>query len=157
MLRHFTDIKARSFQNATLSTKKGFPILEVYIRNYINAVEQLVLGGLKKDYAPVEENQRFLKGRLDVGKQITMNATNKARFAIKYNKYIEDIPQNRIIVTTLRKLMDDSHSTINKAHISALLTILADIPSSTNIENDLRIANTSICTNKRNWLCYCFS
>ncbi|MBO5748141.1 MAG: hypothetical protein J6R48_03850 [Muribaculaceae bacterium] len=140
MLRHFTDIKARSFQNATLSTKKGFPILEVYIRNYINAVEQLVLGGLKKGYAPVEENQRFLKGRLDVGKQITMNATNKARFAIKYNKYIEDIPQNRIIVTTLRKLMDDSHSTINKAHISALLTILADIPSSTNIENDLRIA-----------------
>lgn len=143
MLRHFTDIKARSFQNATLSTKKGFPILEVYIRNYINAVEQLVLGGLKKDYAPVEENQRFLKGRLDVGKQITMNATNKARFAIKYNKYIENIPQNRVIVTTLRKLIDDSHSTTNKAHISALLTILADIPSSTNIENDLRIANTS--------------
>ena len=36
MLRHFTDIKARSFQNVTLSTKKGFPILEVYISNYIN-------------------------------------------------------------------------------------------------------------------------
>ena len=143
MLRHFTDIKARSFQNVTLSTKKGFPILEVYISNYINAVEQLVLGGLKKNYAPVEENQRFLKGKLDITKQITRNATNKARFAIRYNKYIEDIPQNRVIVTTLRKLMGDSHSTTNKAHIAALLTILADIPSSSNIENDLRIASTS--------------
>lgn len=143
MLKHFTDIKARSFQNASLSTQKGFPILEVYIRNYINAVEQLVLGGLKKNYAPIEENQRYLKGKLDITKQITNNTTNKARFAIKYNKYIEDIPQNRIIVTTLRKLMGDSHSTTNKAHISALLTILADIPSSTNIENDLRIANNS--------------
>ena len=140
MLRHFTDAKARSFQNASLSTKKGFPILEVYISNYINGVEQLVLGGLKKNYAIVEENQRYLKGKLDITKQITKNATNKARFAIRYNKYIEDIPQNRIIVTTLRKLMADSHSTTNKAHISALLTILADIPSSTNIENDLRIA-----------------
>lgn len=143
MLRHFTDIKARSFQNVTLSTKKGFPILEVYISNYINAVEQLVLGGLKKDYAPVEENQRFLKGKLEVSKQITKNVTNKAKFAIKYNKYIENIPQNRVIVTTLRKLMGDSHSTSNKAHIAALLTLLADIPSSTNIENDLRIANAS--------------
>ena len=141
MLRHFTDIKARSFQNVTLSTKKGFPILEVYISNYINAVEQLVLGGLKKNYALVEENQHFLKGKLDISKQITRNVANKARFAIRYNKYIENIPQNRVIVTTLRKLMDDSHSTTNKAHISTLLTLLADIPSSTNIENDLRISS----------------
>ena len=143
MLRHFTDMKARSFQDATLNTKKEFPILEVYISNYISAVEQLVLGGIRKNYALVEENQHFLKGKLDISKQITRNVTNKAIFAIRYNKYIEDIPQNRVIVTTLRKLMDDSHSTINKAHIAALLTILADIPSCPNIENDLRIANNS--------------
>lgn len=143
MLRHFTDIKARSFQNVTLSTKKGFPILEVYISNYINAVEQLVLGGLKKNYASVEENQRFLKGKLDVSKQIIKNITNKARFAIRYNKYMEDIPQNRVIVSTLRKLMNISHSTSNKAHISTLLTLMADIPSSTNIENDLRVSSAN--------------
>ncbi len=143
MLRHFTDIKARSFQNVTLSTKKGFPILEVYIGNYIDAVEQLVLGGLRKNYAPIEGNQSFLKGKLDVKKQITKNVTNKARFAIRYNKYIENIPQNRVIVTTLRKLMNVSNSTTNKAHITALLTLLADIPSSTNVESDLRIANAS--------------
>ena len=143
MLRHFTDIKARSFQDAALNTKKGFPILEVYISNYISAVEQLVLGGIRKNYALVEENQHFLKGKLDISKQITRNVTNKAIFSIRYNKYIEDIPQNRVIVTTLRKLMDDSHSTTNKAHIAALLTILADIPSCLNVENDLRIASNS--------------
>ena len=143
MLKHLTDSKARSFQNASLNTKKAFPILEVYISNYITAVEELLVGGLKKNYALVEENQRFLKGKLDIGKQITKNITNKARFSIKYNKYIENIPQNRVIVTTLKKLLDDSHSTTNKAHISALLTILDDIPISTNIENDLRIASSS--------------
>lgn len=143
MLKHFTDIKARSFQNAILSTKKGFPILEVYISNYIDAVEQLVLGGLRKNYALVEENQPYLKGKLDITKQITRNVTNKARFATRYNKYLENIPQNRIIVTTLRKLMNDSNSTTNKAHIAALLTLLSDIPSCTNIENDIRIASTS--------------
>jgi len=143
MLRHFTDVNARSFQNASLNTKKGFPILEVYIKSYINAVEQLVIGGLKKDYALVEENQKYLKGKLDINKQITKNVANKAVFAIKYNKYIENIPQNRIVVTTLRKLMEVSHSTTNKAHISALLTLMTDIPTSSNIENDLKIACAS--------------
>ena len=143
MLRHFTDIKARSFQNASLNTKKDFPILEVYISNYISGVEELVLGGLKKNYSLVEENQTFLKGKLDISKQITKNVTNKAKFCIKYNKYIEDIPQNRILVTTLRKLMNDSHSTINKARINALLTLMSDIPSCTNIVEDLRVSNAS--------------
>lgn len=143
MLRHFTDTRAKTFQNASLNTKKGFPILEVYISNYIDAVEQLTLGGLKKNYTPVEENQKFLKGKLNVAKQVTKNVANKATFAIKYNKYIDNIPQNRIVVSTLKKLLSVSHSNTNKAHISALLTILADIPSSTNIETDLRMATTN--------------
>ncbi len=143
MLRHFTDINARSFQNASLSTKKGFPILEVYISNYISGVEELVLGGLKKNYALVEENQTYLKGKLDISKQITRNVANKAKFCIKYNKFVEDIPQNRILVTTLRRLMDDSHSTTNKARINVLLTLMGDISSSSNIENDLKIAEAS--------------
>lgn len=143
MLRHFADSQARSFQNASLSTKKGFPILEVYIGNYINSVESLILGGLKKNYMLIAENQRFLKGKLDIHKQITQNITNKARFSIQYNKYSENIPQNRIIVTTLRKLLDYSHSTTNKAHIARLLMILSDIPSSTNIEYDLRTSSSS--------------
>lgn len=143
MLRHFTDAKARSFQNASLSTKKDFPILEVYISNYINTVEQLLVGGLKKNYTLVAENQKFLKGKLNIGQQITKNVANKVAFAIQYNKYIEDIPQNRLIVSTLHKLLSVSHSNTNKAHISTLLTILADIPSSSNIEGDLRQANTN--------------
>lgn len=143
MLRHFTDTRAKSFQTASLDTKKGFPILEVYISNYIDAVEQLVLGGLKKNYTLVAENQKFLKGKLDINKQITNNVVNKAVFAIQYNKYIEDIPQNRLIVATLNKFLSVSHSNTNKAHISALLTILTNIPSSTNIEADLRMATTN--------------
>lgn len=143
MLRHFTDSKARSFQNASLNTKKGFPILEVYISNYIHAVESIMLGGMKKNYSLCAENQRFLKGKLNFSQQITKNIINKSKFSIQYNKYIENIPQNRIIVTTLRKLLNDSHNATNKAHISFLLTVLSDIPSSTNIENDLRISNVS--------------
>lgn len=142
MLRHFTDSKARSLQDASLETKEDFPIIEVYIGNYISSVEELLLGGLKKNYSIIEENQVFLKGKLDIKKQITKNAANKARFAIRYNKFIENIPQNRIIVTTLKKLLYVSHNLSNKARITTLLTIMSDIPSCTNIEQDLKLVST---------------
>lgn len=143
MLKHFSDSRAHSFQNASLDTQKGFPILEVYISNYINAVENLLIGGLKKNYSIVEENQKYLKGKLDIKQQITKNLSNKAKFAICYSKYIENIPQNRIIVTTLRKLLLVSHNSTNKSHISTLLTLMTDIPSCTSIESDLNLANTA--------------
>jgi 5-methylcytosine-specific restriction enzyme subunit McrC len=142
MLKHFTDSKTLSIQDATLNTKENFPIIEVYIGNYISSVEQLLLGGLKKNYSIIEENQVFLKGKLDIQKQLTKNAVNKARFAIRYNKFIENIPQNRIIVTTLKKLLYVSHNVSNKARITSLLTIMSDIPSCSNIEQDLKIVST---------------
>lgn len=140
MLRHFSDTRNRSFQNAALQTKKNFPILEAYIANYVQAVEELVLGGLKRNYNNVAETQRFLKGRLDISRQIRLNVTDQSRFAIKHNKYIEDIPQNRILVATLHKLNQISHSVSNKSRITSVLGLLSDIPASSNIHGDLKIA-----------------
>ena len=55
MLCHFPDIKSRSFQNVSLQTQKNFPILEIYIANYVSAVEELLLGGLKRSYRNVAQ------------------------------------------------------------------------------------------------------
>lgn len=140
MLRHFSDTRNRSFQNASLQTKEGFPILEAYISNYINAAEELVLGGLKRNYNNVGETQRFLKGKIDITRQIGLDVTDKTRFAIRYNKYVENIPQNRILVATLNKLLGITHSVTNRSRISALLSLLSDIPLPKNTEADLKRA-----------------
>ena len=140
MLRHFSDTRSRSFQNASLQTQRNFPILEIYIANYVSAVEELVLGGLKRSYNNVAENQSFLKGKIDISRHITKNVADKSRFAIRYNKYIENIPHNRILVSTLQKLLQDSHSVVNRSRISAVLGLLTDIPASSNIEADLKFA-----------------
>ena len=143
MLSHFTDAKARSFQNASLVTKKNFPILEVYISNYIQAVESLIISGIKKDYVEANEKLNYLKGSLCISQQLIQNIINKTKFAVRYSKYIENIPQNRLIVTTIQKLYEISHNTTNKSSISYLLGIMSDIPYSDNIEDDLRISKTS--------------
>ena len=137
MLSCFQQSQAKSFQEAALSTKENFPILEAYISRYLSEVERLLMVGLKKNYFQVEENQKFLKGRLLINKQISKNCVDKTRFAVRYSKYIDDIPQNRIIVSTLYKLSKTSQSSVNVSRSYSLLSAFSDIPPSSNVESDL--------------------
>lgn len=137
MLYSFQHSEAKSFQDANLSTRENFPILEVYIDRYLSEVERLLTSGIKKNYTTIEENQKFLKGKLLIHKQIQKNITDKTKFAVCYSKYIEDIPQNRIIVSTLNKLSKITQSTLNLNRCHSLLSAFADIPESFNIQADL--------------------
>lgn len=140
MLSCFQQSQAKTFQEAALSTKENFPILEAYISRYLSEVERLLMDGLKKNYFQVEEHQKFLKGRLLINKQISKNCVDKTRFAVRYSKYIEDIPQNRIIVSTLYKLSKTSQSSVNVSRSYSLLSAFSDIPPSSNIESDLLLS-----------------
>ena len=140
MLSCFQQSQAKTFQEAALSTKENFPILEAYISLYLSEVERLLMDGLKKNYFQVEENQKFLKGKLLINKQISKNCVDKTRFAVRYSKYIEDIPQNRIIVSTLYKLSKTSQSSVNVSRSYSLLSAFSDIPPSSNVESDLLLS-----------------
>lgn len=137
MLSAFQNSDAKTFQEASLETRENFPILEVYISRYLSEVEQLLISGVKKNYTIVEENQKFLKGKLLIHKQVSKNCADKTKFYIRYSKYIEDIPQNRIVVSTLYKLSRMSQSSINGARCYSLLSAFSEVPQSKNIENDL--------------------
>ena len=141
MLKHFQNTNAKSFQNASLSSFKDFPLLEVYISNYLDALEELLTMGLRKGYTQVEENSNFLKGKLLVSQNIRMNAVDQSKFYICHSKYIEDIPQNRILMSTLQKLLDLTSNAQNEGRIYALQGRMGDIQASTNIEVDLRICS----------------
>ncbi|MBQ3642399.1 hypothetical protein II906_10830, partial [bacterium] len=140
MLSCFQQSQAKTFQDASLFTKENFPILEAYISRYLSEVERLLMDGLKKNYFQVEENQKFLKGKLLINKQISKNCVDKTRFAVRYSKYIEDIPQNRIIVSTLYKLSKTSQSSVNVSRSYSLLSAFSDIPPSSNVESDLLLS-----------------
>lgn len=143
MLRHFTDRKAKSFQNATLEAKEGFPILEAYISNYLNELEKLLVSGLRKNYSSVIGNQKYLKGQLLVSKHVARNCCDKTKFFISYNSYLHDIPQNRIIVSTLNVLSSIAHSSANRIRINDLRAMMGDIPESTNLNSDLLKSKSS--------------
>lgn len=143
MLYSFQHSEAKSFQEASLNTVENFPILEVYISRYLSEVEQLLTSGIKKNYTTIEENQRFLKGKLLISKQISKNCVDKTKFALRYSKYIENIPQNRIIVSTLQKLSKITQNSVNATRCYNLQSFFSDIPASANINSDLQLSMRS--------------
>jgi len=143
MLYSFQHSEAKSFQEASLNTVENFPILEVYISRYLSEVEQLLTSGIKKNYTIIEENQRFLKGKLLIRKQISKNCVDKTKFAVRYSKYIENIPQNRIIVSTLQKLSKITQNSVNATRCYNLQSFFSDIPASANINSDLQLSMRS--------------
>lgn len=130
--------EARRITDVSLETKKDFPIFEYYIQRYLEEVDRLVLAGVKKNYAMVRANEPFLKGKLLVSQQITKNAADKAHFQIEYSKYIEDIPQNRIVVSTLHKLAKISTDSSLAAWCNRSIAKLDGIPQSKSITADLQ-------------------
>lgn len=130
--------EARRITDVSLETKKDFPIFEYYVQRYLEEVDRLVLAGVKKNYAKVRANEPFLKGKLLVSKQITKNAADKAHFQIEYSRYIEDIPQNRIVVSTLHKLAKITTDSSLAAWCNRSIAKLDGIPQSKNITADLQ-------------------
>ena len=143
MLKHFTDENGVSFQVASLEARDDFPILEAYISHYLRELETLIKHGLKKDYRRIEEVSNCLKGKLVVQKQAVLNAKDRTKFVVNHYKYQEDIPQNRILMSTLKKLHTLTHNPSNAQRILSIQAMMDEIPCSSNLEQDFVVALSS--------------
>ena len=136
MLRHFPDAKSKTFQFAGLDMDEDFPILEIYISNYLREVEKFTSIGISKDYRREEDNKRFLKGQLMVSKHIIKNICDKTRFYVRSEEYSMNIPHNRIIVSTLEHLLQTTRSAANRHTARKLLALFDTVPASTDLRAD---------------------
>lgn len=143
MLRHFTDRNAKSFQDATLQANYRFPLLEAYISNYLSEIEKLFAVGLRRGYVKRQNNETFLKGKLLVRKHIAKNICNKSKFYSESFVYSYNIPQNRILVTTLNTLLKVTINSSNRLRIHSALSLLDEISYSNNIEKDIKLSLNS--------------
>lgn len=143
MLRHFRDENGVSFQTASLDAKRDFPMLEAYISSFLKELEELIIRGIKKDYAQEEELLSCLKGKIVLHKQVIQELKNKTKFVVQHSKYQESIPINRILVSALAKLKQLSRNQSNLQKILILQSLLDGIKPSSNIDGDLMRASKS--------------
>ena len=142
MLRRLKKSPFKKAENAHL-LKKDFPILEVFISLFLDELDTLIKQGLKKSYQSHEENLTFLKGKLDPMKQLRMNSIHKERFAVTYDEFTQDCPENKLIKSCLNYLKRHTTSNSSQKRLREMMFIFDQVQQSSSIEKDFRLCNHS--------------
>ena len=135
MLRSMKDFPSKVFNDANLKMDR-MTLYEVFINMYLQEVRSLVKHGIKSAYIEREDNLRFFKGKLVVNEQIKQNAAHGERFYVRYDEYLVDRAENRLVKATLLKLQGISTSAENQKEIRQLLTAFEMVHASVNYQKD---------------------
>lgn len=126
MLKTLKNFPFKSSNLANLKTEK-MPLLEIFISMFLRELGLLVKRGIKSDYITLEENLKFLKGKLNINEQIKKNSIRKERFFTAYQEFINDIEINQIIKTTLKFLYKISSNSKNQQRIREFLFVFDEV------------------------------
>lgn len=138
MLSFMKDFPGKLFYNAGLRTD-NLNLYEIFIKMYIRQVVELAKRGLRSSYIAVEDNENYYKGKLLISEHIKKNIAHKERFFVAYDEFKVNRPENRIIKSTLIKLLHISDSSENKKEIRKLLTYFELVEPSVNYDKDFSL------------------
>lgn len=135
MLRCMKDFPSKVFANANLKIDR-MNLYEVFINMYLQQVWALVKHGIKPSYIRQENNLNVYKGKLMVNEHIKANLAHKERFYVEFDEYLVNRPENRLIKSTLLKLLSISNSAENIKEIRQLLMSFELVEPSMNYDKD---------------------
>ena len=135
MLRSMKDFPSKVFNDANLKMDR-MTLYEIFINMYLQEVRTLVKHGIKSAYVAREDNLKYYKGKLMVNEQIKQNAAHGERFYVRYDEYLVDRAENRLVKATLLKLQCLTISAENQKEIRQLLTSFEMVHPSVNYQKD---------------------
>ena len=130
--------KVRKLSESDIRALQRFPMLEVFVRQFLDDLNTLARGGLARHYVPVEESLPYLRGRLLFREQIRENLTNQARFYVAHDELSVNRPSNRLIHSALARLGPLAREAGNRRLLRSLCQLMetADVPQSANLHAD---------------------
>ena len=135
MLRVLPHTPFKTIQSSSMQTAK-LPLLEIFIRKFLDELLVIVKHGLRCDYNRSEANEPFFKGQMVFPQQIRHNYVHQERNYIRYDEFNTNCPENRILKSTLSLLYQRSSSANNRRDIKILLGSFESIPPSDNYDAD---------------------
>lgn len=155
MLRTVKNLPFYKYDLSSLSTEH-MTLLEIYIHMFLEELSLIIKQGLKASYMQTEENTNAFKGKLLVNHHIKHNIVHKERFFLQYDIFSQNIPENRIIKSTLRYLKDKTDNFTLVRRINEYLVSFEDINYSYNYEEDFsRCKNNRLMSNYSKIINWC--
>ena len=130
--------KAPRLPESGIRTVRRFPMLEVFVRRFLDSLNALARAGLARRYVAVEENLPYLRGRLLFREQVRENLVNRARFYVAHDVLSVNRPANRLIHSALVRLKPLVRDTENRRMLGSLgqLMEIAEVPQAASTHAD---------------------
>ena len=137
MLRDWRGFKSLAqFNQSHINAVRHFNMLEVFVHLFLNNLVLLTQRGLARHYQPMEDNLPCLRGRILFPHHIRENVANRARFYVDYDEFTANRPANRLIHSTIHKLMGSVRQPRNQQLLHQLRISFSDIPQSAHFKSD---------------------
>ena len=139
MLRTSRRLQAAArFQNSAIRAMRRFPMLDGFVRLFLDNLGLLVRGGLSRRYVRVQENLPYLRGRILFRDQIRENLIDRARFFVEHDELSINRPANRLIHSTLAKLKPVVRNEGNRQLLRNLEAAFVEVPPARDLRGDWR-------------------
>ena len=133
--------QSETLSDSAIRAISRFPMLEIFVRQFLLNLDRLARMGLARRYVTVEDNLPYLRGRLLFREQLRQNLTNHARFAVSHTPLSVNRPANRLIHTALTRLAPLVRSGDNRQLLRQLTAVFVEVPQSADPYADWREQN----------------
>lgn len=137
MLAEALDLPVRTAEAADIAMFRH-PLLEWVMRRFVSSLDDLVKRGLRFEYQRVEEEQRYLRGQLDVVKQMRQPPGRGHIFNIRHDLFLPDRPENRLLKSALMRVCRTTSQPDTWRLAHELAGLFADMPHSADTGADFR-------------------
>ncbi|HEY3588778.1 MAG TPA: McrC family protein [Buttiauxella sp.] len=127
MLEVSLKLKPREAGSASLR-RYEMPLHEWLISQFLSELVTLVHHGLRSDYFVKEECSRFIRGKLDVNKQLRETPAQAASFHIRHSEFSAQRTENRLLRSALDVIVQVTTESDNWRVAHKLSQQLVDIP-----------------------------
>ena len=139
MLRAYRGLRrAANLPPGAIRTLRRFPMLEVFVRLFLENVGVLVRGGLGRQYVATRENLPFLRGRITFRDHLRENQIDRSRFYVEHDELSPNRPANRLIRTTLDRLRPIVRNERNRRLLADLEPTFSAVPATRDLRADWR-------------------
>jgi 5-methylcytosine-specific restriction enzyme subunit McrC len=115
---------------------RRIPLLEVFIGEFLRAVEHVVKRGLRSDYHSQQDNLFALRGKLQIAGHLRHNLCRRDRFFAEFDEYSPNRPENRLLHAALRCALAWTSSQVHQQLARELCFVFGDIPASAQHDAD---------------------
>jgi 5-methylcytosine-specific restriction enzyme subunit McrC len=141
MLAEALDLPVRTAEAADIAMFRH-PLLEWVMRHFVSALDDLIKRGLRFDYQRVEEEERYLRGQLNVVRQMRQPPGRGHIFNIRHDLFLPDRPENRLLKSALMRVCRATAQPDTWRLAHELAGLLADIPHSVDTRADFQAWRT---------------